>query len=321
MQPETVKHIFKKTLTVITVLFFCLVVVFLLAKIFWLNQPKETPFEIVVFYLQLEQDSQREEAEKYLLSQLVIASDKEERGNLSFENVEIFGEKYATLRNTIWRQEETEGKEPIFEETPAQSSPKLGGEIEGVKITLLEKTNRKEGWIFFDFKLPKEIIFEIDLEKEGNWKEGYQWKIVKINSSALISESKIGQEEEIKENIFAKPVKIEEYMPPTLSPELVGRLPENLKSLTLEVEYKNNSGNPIDFYPFSEWRIVDKNGEEYAPLPETSARVLREPTLFGGKLGPNEIKRGYIPFEVPKEFSPEKIIFKNMERKIIFSLE
>ena len=306
MPVETAKHIFKKTLTVITALLFCLAVVFVLAKIFWPNQPKETPFETVVSYLQLEQSAQRKEAEKYL-----SAGNKQEK---TFGNVEIFGEKYATLRNTIWRQEEAEGEEPIFEKKTEEI--KKGK----AKVILLEKTNKKEGLIFFDFKLPKEIVFEIDLEKEGNWKEGCQWKIVKINSSALVSESKIGEEEKIKENVLVKPIKLEEYLPPTLSPELVGRLPENLKSLILEVEYKNNSGNPIDFYPFSEWRIIDKNGEEYAPPPETSVRVLREPTLFRGKLEPNETKKGYIPFEVPKEISPEKIIFKNTERKIIFQL-
>ena len=306
MQIEKTKYFLRRILIVVGILLFCLAIGFFLAKIFWLNQPKENPFEATVSYLQLEQSFQREEAEKYLFS--------------VFENVEIFGEKYTTLRNTIWYQEERAGQEPIFEETSSQSFPNLGRGIEGVKITLLEKTNKNEGLIFFTFELPREVIFEIDLEKEGNWKDGYSWKIIKINSPNLVSESKIGQEEEIKENVLVKPIKIEEYMPPTLSPELVEGLPEDLKSLTLEVEYKNNSNQSFEFYPFSEWRIIDKDGEEYALPPETSARVLREPTLFGGKLGPNETKKGYIPFEIPKEISPEKLIFKRVERKIIFQL-
>ena len=286
-------------------IFFILILViggvsFFLAKTFWLNNPKVSSFEAAVSYLQLEQNSQRKEAEKYLFS--------------NFENVEIFGEKYSVLK-TYWFHKEKKGKEPIFKEKESTI------EKDTARIILLEETNKNEGLIFFDFKLPEEIIFEIDLKKEGSWQKGYSWKIIKISSLTLVSESKIGKENEIGKNIFVKPIKIEEYMPPNLSSELIGGLPENLKSLTLEIEYKNNSDKIIEFSPFSEWRIIDKNGGEYVSPSETSACVLREPTLFGGELELNETKKGYIPFEVPKDVLPQKIIFKNIEKKIIFNLE
>ena len=294
---EKIKYILNKALIVIVILLFCLIPAFILVKTFWLNRPALSPFEVCLSYLQLEQNSQREKAERYLFD---------------FEKVEIFGERYLILRNTIWAQKEKKGKEPVFEKKEERI------EKERARVSLLEKTNRNEGFIFFDFKLPKEIAFKIELRKEGSWKKGYQWKITRIDSPALVSEGKIGEEKEIKENVFVRPIKIEEYMPPASSPELVGRLPENL--LTLEIEYKNNSNSPVGFYPFSEWRVVDKDGQEYICPPQTSARVLREPTLFGGELKPKETKRGYIPFEVPKDLLVEKIIFKNMEKKVIFSL-
>ncbi len=300
MSMEKIKYILNKALIVIVILLLCLIPVFLLVKTFWLNRPTLSPFEVCLSYLQLEQkSSQRKRAERYLFD---------------FQKVEIFGERYPILRNTIWAQKEKKGKEPVFE----KKEEKIGKEK--ARVRLLEKTNRNEGLIFFDFKLPKEVVFEIELKKEGSWKKGYQWKIIRIDSPTLISEGKIGEEKEIEENVFVKPIKIEEYMPSALSPEVVGKLPENLKSLTLEIEYRNNSNSPVGFYPFSEWRIVDEDGKEYIPPSQTSARVLREPIIFGGELKPKETKRGYIPFEVPKDFSVEKIIFKNMKKKVIFSL-
>jgi len=299
MSIEKIKYILNKALIVIVVLLFCLVPVSLLVKTFWLNRPVLSPFEVSLSYLQLEQNSQRKRAEGYLFD---------------FQKVEIFGERYPILRNTIWAQKEKKGEEPVFEKKEEKINK------EKARVSLLEKTKRNEGLIFFGFKLPKEVVFEIELKKAGGWKKGYQWKITRINSPTLVSEGKIGEEKEIKENVFVKPIKIEEYMPLASSPEVVGKLPENLKSLTLEIEYKNNSNNPVGFYPFSEWRVVDKDGKEYICPPQTSARVFREPTLFGGKLKPKETKRGYIPFEVPKDFSVEEIIFKNMEKKVIFSL-
>jgi len=96
MSIEKIKYILNKALIVIVVLLFCLVPVSLLVKTFWLNRPVLSPFEVSLSYLQLEQNSQRKRAEGYLFD---------------FQKVEIFGERYPILRNTIWAQKEKKGEE------------------------------------------------------------------------------------------------------------------------------------------------------------------------------------------------------------------
>lgn len=290
-----IKSLLKKT---ILFLIFA-AIFFLLLKTFYLDKPKLSPLETATAYLKLAQNPKSEESEKakkYLFSDL--------------GKIEILGEKYKEVR---WVQKEKEGEEPIFEETPSQSSPNLGGEKKGIKITLLEKTNKNQGLIFFGYKLPKEILFEVYLAKEGDRKSGYFWKIIKINSPTLIFEGKIGERQLVRENmVFARVIKLEEYASQNRD------LPKELKILTLEIEYQNDGPGPAEFLPFSEWKVADKNGQEYGPPPLTSARVLREPALLGRELKAGEKKIGYVSFEVPKDFIADKIILKNLERKVIY---
>lgn len=163
--------------------------------------------------------------------------------------------------------------------------------------------------IFFDYYLPKEIIFEAELIKIGGWKRGYQWKIVKLNSPDLILERKFGERVEIRENVFVKPIKIEKM-----------EIPANRKIYSLEIEYENNSNKPIRINPFGEWRIVDAEGKVFNPASLTSALFLRQPVLLGKELEPGETKRGYVMFETQNEVSAAKIILKNMEKKVIFEM-
>jgi hypothetical protein len=176
-------------------------------------------------------------------------------------------------------------------------------------VKILEKTNKKEGWIFFDFYLPKEINFEAKLIRLGSWKKGYQWKIIGLNSPDLVWERNLRERTEIKENVFIKPIKIEKV-----------EFPAMRKIYSLEIEYENSSQESIFIYPFSEWRIVDLNGELFAPPSITSSLFLREPTLLGGELKAGEKRIGYVMFEVPREISAKEIIFKTMEKKIIFKI-
>lgn len=287
---ETAKRIVKKALYILIFL----VIILIPLKTFYLNKPKLSPLETAISYLKLEQSPRGGEAKKYLFS--------------DFGKIEVLGEKYKEVR---WVNEEKKGEEPIFKEEKSTT-----GENEA-SVAFIEETNKNEGLVFFDFKLPKEIAFEVELVREGNWKEGYSWKIIKIGSRTLISESEIGKgKQPIEEGgrVFVELIKLKEYSAEDIN------LPENLKILILEMEYKNESSSPVNFYPFSEWKIVDNNGKEFFPLSPTSARVLPTPTLLGGVLGAGEVKSGYVPFEVEKEVSPEKIIFQNTERKVIYQL-
>lgn len=282
---DTFKNIFGKLLLLGVVLF----LIFLLVKTFYFNKPKLSPEKIVISYLELEQFSQRNLAEKFLFS--------------DFEKVEILKEKYKDISRLNWIQTEKEGAEPIFE------IKEIKIEKKDAKIKIYEKTNRKEGWIFFDFYLPKQIVFEAGLTKIGSWKKGYQWKIIKLDSLDLILEGKMGEKAEIKKNVFVKPIQFEKV-----------EIPAVKKVYSLEIEYENNSQELIDIYPFSDWRIVDAGGEIFSPPPVTSAVFLREPVLLGGELHPGESKRGYVMFEIEKEISAKAVIFKNMEKKVIFEM-
>ncbi|MBU4299398.1 DUF4352 domain-containing protein [Patescibacteria group bacterium] len=282
---DTFKNIFGKLLLLGVVLF----LIFLLVKTFYFNKPKLSPEKIVISYLELEQFSQRNLAEKFLFS--------------DFEKVEILKEKYKDISRLNWIQTEKEGAEPIFE------IKEIKIEKKDAKIKIYEKTNRKEGWIFFDFYLPKQIVFEAGLTKIGSWKNGYQWKITRINSSDLILERKFGERVEIRENVFIKPLEIEKL-----------EIEAPRKIYSLEIEYENNSNKPIRINPFGEWRIVDADGKVFNPPSLTSALFLRQPVLLGKELEPGETKRGYVMFETQNEVSTVKIILKNMEKKIIFEM-
>ena len=283
---DTFKNIFGKLL----LLGIVLVLIFLLAKTFYFNKPKQSPAQVAISYLQAEQSSQRNLAEEFLLPAL--------------EKVEILGEKYKDISRLSWIQKEKEGVEPIFE----TKEIKIKGKDAQVKI--LEKTNKKDGWIFFDYYLPKQINFEANLIKIGSWKKGYQWRITKINSPDLILERKFGERVEIRENVFVKPIQFEKL-----------DFPATRKIYSLEIEYENSSNEAIFIYPFSDWRIIETSGEIFSPPPVTSAVFLREPIFYGGELKPAEIKKGYVMFEAEKEISAKEIIFKNMEKRVIFGVE
>ncbi len=292
---DTLKNIFGKLLLLAIVLF----LIYLPLKTLYLNRPKLSPQKVVISYLQSEQSSHlpadattlqagRKLAEEFLFSEL--------------EKVEILKEKYKDISRLNWIQKEKAGQEPVFEAKEIKIEEKIA------KVKIYEKTNKKEGWIFFDYRLPKEINFEAELTKIGSWKQGYQWKIIKIDSPDLILERNIGEKAEIREGVFIKPIKFEKVDFPAVR-----------KIYSLEIEYENNSNNPTDVYPFGEWRIVNLSRGTFNPSSQTSALFLRTPTLFGGELKPGEIKSGYVMFETEKEISAKEIIFKNMEKKVIFT--
>ena len=278
-----------KILAIVLFLAFFALLVFILLKTFYLNRPKAAPDQTVISYLKLEQNSQRDLAEKYLFSD----SDK----------VEILGEKYSSLRVSRWIQKPRKGKEAVFEIEEAKN-----GEKEAL-VKILEKTNKKQGWIFFNYYLPKEITFKAELIKIGSWKKGYQWKIVKLNSPDLVLKKKMGEKAEVKNGLFVKPIKVEK----------LGIEQEGWKIYSLDVEYENRAAASTFIYPFGNWRIVDSENAKIGPPSVTSALYLREPVLFGGKLNPGETKRGYVMFETEREISIKELIFKNMEKEIVFS--
>lgn len=279
-----------KVLAIGLILVFFSLLIFILLKTFYLNQPKIRPEMVVIFYLKLEQNNQRKLAEKYLFP--------------DFERVEILSEKYSLLSLSHWIQKEKTGEESVFQ----AKEIKIGKKEARVKI--FEKTNKKQGWIFFNYYLPKEIIFEANLIKVGNWKKGKQWKIIRINSPDLIWEEKMGEKGEIREGIFILPMKLEKL-----------EIPAERKIYSLEVEYENNSQEIVFISPFGDWQIVDLNGERFSPPSVTSAIFLREPILFGGELKPGEKRRGYVMFEIEREISAKELIFKNMEKKVIFKID
>lgn len=129
-----------------------LILIFLLGKMFILNRPRFSPQEIAISYLQAEQSSQRKLAEEYLFS--------------DFEKVEILKKRYKEISRLNWIQKEETGQEPVFELKEIKISKNQA------RVKIFEKTNKKEGFIFFDYYLPKEITFETELTKVGNWKNG-----------------------------------------------------------------------------------------------------------------------------------------------------
>jgi hypothetical protein len=274
------------------------VLIFLLVKTFYLNRPELSPAEATIFYLKAEQNFERETAEKYLFSNL--------------EKVEMLGEKYQDLRKIRWVKKEKDGKEPVF----AIKSQRI--EKKEAIINISEKSNKKEGLPFFDYFLPEELVFDVWLGKVGNWKEGYQWRLIKVNSADLVLNKKLGEKIEISRELFLRPINIEEYWPENV------KLPEGIKIISLEIEYENKGADPVRIYLFDGWKIITENGSVFGPPSLTSALVLREPIPYDQELEPAQIKKGYIVFEVPKEISLErvkKILFRNLDKKIIFQIE
>ena len=269
---------------------------YILIKTFSLNNPEASSFQVAVSYFKAEQNFQREEAEKYLFSEL--------------SEVKILEKNYEDVRYFLEIAEEKKEikKEPVFEEK------KFDSKEEG-KIVVLEKMNKKQGFAFFGFNLPDEVLFEVELKKQGNWFKGYNWKIIKIDSSTLISNGVFGKEAQIKKDFFVKPIKFEKYSATET------RMPKELEGYTLEVEYSNNSDKKVFISPFNEWIVVDIDGKEYGSPPYTSAYFLRDPAFSGGEIKQNGKEKGYVSFELPKETLFKKIIFISESKKITFDLE
>lgn len=296
----------KKILIMGLVLILFLISIFILVKIFILKpSPPPSPLEIpplfseevVIKYFELEQEKNREESEKYLFSDL--------------SKVEIFGENYQkqNLQYFLWTQpEEKEGPLPEYQIKSSQI------EKSKAKIILEVTTSKMEGSLFFNFYLPKKVIFETDLVKEG----GY-WKIIRIDSPDLVSKSEPGEEIEIKENIFVKPIKIGDYISKERKPV------PGFKFLYLEIEFENKSIEAINLYQFIDWRIIDEKNQIYYPIPKpglaTQQTLIESSILIDFTLNPGSTKEIHLFFEVPEEILIKEVIFRSQYKKIIFKID
>jgi hypothetical protein len=285
----------KGGLKVLIVSFLIIFFIFTLIKTFFLNRPKIKPGEIAISYLKAEQSAKRELAESYLHPDL--------------KKVEIFGKNYEEFKIYQIHQKEREGEEPVFETKEKRI------EKNKARVNVFEKTNKNQGWFFFEFYLPEEISFEVILEKIGNWKKGYEWKIIKIDSSDLIKRGKVGEKVEFEKGVFIRLIEIEDFKPENVI------IPEGIKILSLKVEYENNSDKEIKINSFENWSIIDEKGNIFSPPSISSPIALREPVLMGIELKSGEKRFGYTVFEVPKEIEIKEIIYKDWQRKIIFQHE
>jgi hypothetical protein len=278
-----------------------LVLIFILVKYFISKPspppPPETfsPEETIIKYFSLEQEGKREEAKKYLSSDL--------------SKVKIFGEEYFNLQRILWAP--WKGSLPEYRIKNIQTSEKVAKvniEITTDRIEALTKENRFH--VFFRFDLPRKAIFEIDLVKENDC-----WKIVKVNLPDLILERKLKEEVEIIENVFIKPIKIEEYSVEGIKPG------KGFKFLSLEVEYKNKRAESLGsyFYSFRDWRIIDENKVFYKPVFNPSNPIEISPPV--PELGPNESKKIKIFFKVPENIDLKELTFQNLDKKVIFKID
>jgi len=283
LEEEYYEERIKKFLKIGAVLIFISVLIFVLVKVFILKPTPEVPTpsstpaeEVAIRYFELERERKKEEAEEYLAPY--------------FSQVRILGGVYENLHSSFWIQtEKKEGPLPKYE---IKESKVRGSDA---NITLEITTNRMEDSLFFNFRLPKEIVFKIVL-----WKIDNNWKIIEIDSPDLILESKLGEQIEIKENVFVKAIKIEDS--------------------TLEVEYENESAELVSFYSNSDWKIVDDNGKIYSPLPPPDFEV-KQPVLPDIELSPSEEKKVSLRFEIPEDILLKEIVFRNIDKKIIFKIE
>lgn len=278
---EKTKNFLKKGLILILI---C-ILVFVLVKIFILKPslpslppeiPSLSPQDVVIGYFKLEQERKREEAEEHLVSY--------------FSQVRILGEEYEKLRSSFWVQpKEKEGSLPeyLVKETKVVKSD--------ANLTLEVITNKMEGSIFFNFRLPKKVVFKIVL-----WKINDHWKIIEIDSPDLVLESKLGEKKEIKENVFVEAIKIEDYI--------------------LEIEYENRSTEPVSFYSFGDWKIVDKDGKIYYPIPGPDFEIT-QPMLPDIELDLGGKEKVSLSFGIPKDVLVKEVIFRNIDREIIFKID
>lgn len=286
--------------------FVCIVFIFLLVKFLLLKESPQppppppveilSPEEVAIKYLELQQEKNRQEAEKYLFS--------------DFSKVEIFRDNYQELRGFSYgvRLEEKSASLPGFKIITAEV-----GENEA-NIVLEEITNRVEGTNFFKFFLPPKLVFEVNLVKEGE-----DWKIIKIDSPDLVLERRLGEIVEIRENIFAKPVKISGYQPKDINVKPRA----GFKFLSFLAEYENRSTDTITLTPPSGWTLIDENKNIYDSFRHlTVQREIKEvATPPEIKLKPNETEDVYFFFQVPKETQIQELVFKNLNKKVIFKID
>jgi len=288
--PEEFSDDNKKKVFKIGLILLVMVVILILAKIFiFKSEPLDqalptSPEEVAIQYLQSEEGQNREEAEKYLIS------DKSQ--------VEILGKKYQSASPLWWINPE-KVKDPAADYQVRDKDV----QDDTTNITIEAVTNKMEDSIFFSFVIPKKLTFEVILVNE----EG-QWKITKVNSPNLVLESSFGEKTRVQAGIFIKPIKFEKYS---------ARSSEGpSKFFRLQVEFENNSFSPIEFTPLTEWRVVDKNKDFYTPGLDpkgvTPAKV---------QLKPNSSQISYVFFEIPKDFVAKEIIFENSYKRIIFQIE
>jgi len=294
----------KKILIIGLVSVFVLILIFVLMKIFILKPKPQSitpspvtyptsPEEVVIKYFLLEQERNRQEAEKYLFS--------------DFPKVEIFNEKYENLRRFFWAQpvwiqpEEKEGGLPEYQIKNIQIKNSEAN------ITLDIKTNKMEGSVFFNFYLPSEVIFEINLIKEEDY-----WKIIKIDWPGLVLEKKLGEKIELKESIFMEVIGLKDREIKEIKP------PEGFKTVSLQVQYENKSTEIVKLSHYMSWAIVDEKNNSYSPIYEALLQS-KKPPLLEIELKPNSIKSDYIFFQTPENALLEKVILREPSRKIIFS--
>lgn len=287
--------------------------IWLMVKTFILNQPRLDPTEVAILYLKASQNLSDENPEEFLIK------DK--------EAIKIFEGKYQGKVASALGEKKM-GPDPIFKVK--------GIDIKKTEATakIEETTGKKEGFIFYGLFLPRRLIFDFLLEKEGNWKEGYAWKIKTIVSPDLVKRVKIGGEVEIEKGIFLKVSNLEEYAPTYLGKGVS----KDEKLMSLWVEFKNNSQKKYEYSskdgPIFWWLLKNKEGEIF-PAPDAGSGItMREPRLekwryspvtqelLWGKeeVLPSRKKGGYITFKIPRDFLPTELIIQSRKQIIIYEL-
>lgn len=203
----------------------------------------------------------------------------------------MFGQKYGDLQRILWNQ--WKGPSPEYRIKDSQISENESKAIIEVIASKIEvMTKEIEFPVFFNFDPPKKVIFEIDLIKEKDY-----WKIIKIDLPELISERKIGERVEAIENVFIRPIRIEEYSVEGIKPA------EGFKFFSFEVEYENKKIESLGFYfySFSDWRVIDENKAVYKPTLKPASELI-EPVSSVPESGPKEIKKIFVFLKFLKMF-------------------
>lgn len=292
-----------KYLKIGLILIICIILIFVLIKLFLPRKPIQPPpppppppilsaEEVAVNYLSNELDKNRVEAEKYLLSDR--------------SKVEIFGENYQVISSSFI------GKKPESGKSPEYQIKNIKVEDGKTEMNIEVTTNEAEGSIFFTFLLPKKLVLDITFAKEGD-----NWKITEINAPDLIIKSTLENKVELKENVFVRPINIGVYKPAGI------KAPTGSKFLSLEVEYENKTNDSVVFSPLTEWRLIDINKEVYYPVFKLiTNRGSNETSLETSIIVKSGEKKELGLFStVPEDSQIEELVFKNLTKKIIFSID